>query len=121
LRKVVSSTETYALIESTICFRNSCYLIIEIFQVGRSEHMAAEGDLLQKQVTSLILYLCLSQQTRRRWKEGKREKCWEGDWPFRFKSWNGPAIQFQTLNKLDSDKFISDVNNITMENSSRLW
>jgi hypothetical protein len=26
--------------------------------------------------------------------------------PFRFKSSNGPTIQVQTLNKLDSDKFL---------------
>jgi hypothetical protein len=38
------STEKYALIESTILFRNSCYLIVEIFQMVRNEHVVAEGD-----------------------------------------------------------------------------
>ena len=43
--KVVSSIEKYALIESTIRFRNSCYLTVEIFQIVRSEkQMDAEGD-----------------------------------------------------------------------------
>jgi len=40
---------------------------------------------------------------------------------FRFKSRNGPAIQVQTLNKLDSDKFPLAVNNITRENSRSAW
>ena len=40
----MSSSEKYALIESTISFRDSCYLIVEIFRIVRSEHMAAEGD-----------------------------------------------------------------------------
>jgi hypothetical protein len=43
-RKVESSTEKCTLIESTILFRNKCYLIVKIFQIVRSEHMAAEGD-----------------------------------------------------------------------------
>jgi hypothetical protein len=48
--KVLSSTEKYALIESTILFRNSSYLIVENCHIVGSEHAVAEGDMLQKQV-----------------------------------------------------------------------
>jgi len=40
----VSSTEKYASIEGTIWLSNCCYLIVGIFHIVRSEHMAAEGD-----------------------------------------------------------------------------
>jgi hypothetical protein len=45
--------EKYALIESTIGFRNSCYLIVEVFQIVRSErYMPSEGDPVAETNTS---------------------------------------------------------------------
>ena len=79
--------------------------------------------LPQKQVPirSSILCLCLFHQSRR-CKDGKSAKCCKRCyWPFRFKSWNGLAIQVQTLNKLDSDKCLFAVNNVTRGNSMSVW
>ena len=74
----------------------------------------------QVPIRSSILCLCLFHQ--RRWKDGKIAKCWRRCyWPFRFKSWNGLAIQIQTLNKLDSNKFFFAVNNVTRGNSMSVW
>jgi hypothetical protein len=41
--------------------------------------------------------------------------------PLSFKTWNGPAIQVQALNELDSDKFILAVNMATRWSSKFVW
>jgi len=81
-------------------------LIVEIYQIVRSEHMAAEGDPVAETNTNYIIDslpvpLLLKKKTK-----GREEcKMLEVYRAFRLKSQNGLAVEVQTLNRLDSDKF----------------
>ena len=92
-------TETYALINSTMWFRNSCYLNVEIFQLVRSEHLAAEEDRDAETSTNHIIDSQLMPVPLKKKKRKGREECEMLEKVLL--AWNGLAIQVQTLNKLD--------------------
>ena len=93
-----SWTEKCGLIESTVWFRNSCYLIVEIYQIVRSEQMAAADRVAEKYKLGRWFSACVcpTEEEEEYERKGRVWNAGEGLPAFRFKCWNGPTIQFKS-------------------------